>query len=74
MPKTIIIDAMGGDNAPREILCGVRSAIEDTDARFLLVGRQAEVEPLPYGGFALQYTGSCGESAVLLHQLDIEWQ
>lgn len=46
MPKTIIIDAMGGDNAPREILCGVRSAIEDTDARFLLVGRQAEVEPL----------------------------
>ncbi len=35
---------------------------------------QAEVEPLPYGGFALQYTGSCGESAVLLHQLDIEWQ
>ena len=34
----------------------------------------AEVEPLPFGGFALQYTGSCGESAVLLHQLDIEWQ
>ncbi len=46
MPKTIIIDAMGGDNAPREILCGVRSALGDTDARFLLVGHTAEVEPL----------------------------
>ena len=46
MPKTIIIDAMGGDNAPREILCGVRSALRDTDARFLLVGHTAEVEPL----------------------------
>ncbi|MDO4758885.1 MAG: hypothetical protein Q4A18_06445 [Rikenellaceae bacterium] len=34
---------------------------------------EAEVNPMPYGGFALQYTGSCGESAVLLHQLDIDW-
>lgn len=34
---------------------------------------EAEVQPMPYGGFALQYTGSCGESAVLLHQLDIDW-
>lgn len=33
----------------------------------------ADVEPQPYGGFALQYTGSCGESAVLLHRLDIRW-
>lgn len=32
-----------------------------------------EVEPLSSAGFALQYTGSCGESAVLLHHLKIEW-
>lgn len=37
------------------------------------VALSTEVEPLPYGGFALQYTGSCGESVVLLHQLDISW-
>ena len=35
---------------------------------------EADVKPLPYGGFALQYTGSCGESAVLLHKLSIDWQ
>lgn len=35
---------------------------------------EAEVVPLTHGGFALQYTGSCGESAVLLHHLTIEWK
>lgn len=35
---------------------------------------EAEVAANPYGGFALQYTGSCGESAVLLHRLAIDWQ
>lgn len=38
------------------------------------VSLRAEVEPMPYGGFALQYTGSCGESAVLLHRLQLDWQ
>ena len=32
-----------------------------------------EVTPLSHGGFMLQYTGSCGESAVLLHHLQINW-
>ncbi len=35
---------------------------------------ETEVAPLPYGGFALQYTGSCGESAVLLHRLKLDWE
>lgn len=35
---------------------------------------EAEVATNPYGGFALQYTGSCGESAVLLHRLTMDWQ
>ncbi|MBR5465745.1 MAG: hypothetical protein IKU77_08165 [Alistipes sp.] len=38
------------------------------------VSLKAEVTPSSQGGFALQYTGSCGESAVLLHHLAIEWK
>ena len=33
-----------------------------------------EATPMASSGFALQYTGSCGESAVLLHHLTIDWQ
>lgn len=37
------------------------------------VDLKATVKPLPYGGTGLLYTGSCGESIVLLHCLQVEW-
>ncbi len=42
----IIIDAMGGDNAPREIVRGVCEASELTEAKLVLVGKEAEISPL----------------------------
>ncbi len=40
----IIIDAMGGDNAPQEIIKGAVLAMPDTDAHFLFVGRTEEIQ------------------------------
>lgn len=34
---------------------------------------EADVEPNIYGGFAIQHTGSCGESITMLHRLRVEW-
>lgn len=39
----VIIDAMGGDNAPEEILKGVLVAAEKTDANFTLVGNSETI-------------------------------
>lgn len=36
----IIVDAMGGDNAPEEIIKGVLNAASKTDAEFILVGNK----------------------------------
>lgn len=33
----------------------------------------AEIQPNPFGGVAIQHTGSCGESTTMLHQLDAYW-
>ena len=41
----IIIDAMGGDNAPGEIVAGAVRAVEDHDVDVVLVGREDEVRP-----------------------------
>lgn len=38
------------------------------------VDLQAEITPLSHGGTGLLYTGSCGESVVLLHNLTVEWK
>ena len=38
------------------------------------VDLEAEITPLPHGGTGLLYTGSCGESAVLLHRLTVDWK
>lgn len=41
----IIVDAMGGDNAPRAIVEGAYlAAVEDKDIRITLIGRQVEIE------------------------------
>lgn len=39
----VIIDAMGGDNAPEEILNGAFAAAEKTDANFTLVGNSETI-------------------------------
>ena len=38
------------------------------------VGLEASVAPLPYGGIAIQHTGSCGESTTMLHHLKATWR
>lgn len=42
----IIIDAMGGDNAPEEIVRGAADAARETDVFITLVGDEAKVRPL----------------------------
>ncbi len=37
------------------------------------VDLQAPIERRPYGGVAIQHTGSCGESTTMLHRLQIRW-
>ncbi len=39
----IIVDAMGGDNAPVEIVKGCVQAVSEMDVELVLVGREAEV-------------------------------
>lgn len=38
------------------------------------VDLEAEIEPLAYGGTGVLYTGSCGESLVMLHRLRVDWE
>ncbi len=42
----IIIDAMGGDNAPREIVKGAIAASQKTKSRLTLVGNRAKIEAI----------------------------
>lgn len=50
MSSTIAIDAMGGDNAPHEIVAGALRASEELGTRVLLVGREEDiVAQLPDG-------------------------
>jgi len=39
----VAVDAMGGDNAPGEIVAGARRAVEELGVNVVLVGRSAEV-------------------------------
>ena len=40
----IIVDAMGGDNAPLEIIKGVRLAVDEYKAEAILVGDKSVIE------------------------------
>ncbi|MCR4430135.1 MAG: phosphate acyltransferase PlsX [Tepidanaerobacteraceae bacterium] len=42
----IIVDAMGGDNAPREIVLGAIKASEETDLQITLIGKQQLIDPI----------------------------
>ncbi len=43
---TIAVDAMGGDNAPLEIVKGVAEAVKEYKTSFILVGDGEQIEPL----------------------------
>lgn len=45
----IVVDAMGGDHAPGEIVAGALLAAQEFDAEILLVGDEARVRPLLKG-------------------------
>ena len=40
----IIIDAMGGDNAPKEILLGAARAVKELGVDVTAVGRRADID------------------------------
>ena len=61
MESRVIVDAMGGDNAPGEILRGVLAATEMTDATFTLIGNKDEMEPIA------RDIGLVGERFKLIH-------
>ena len=61
MKTRVIVDAMGGDNAPLEILRGVLAAAQKTDAAFTLVGNKDEMEPIA------REIGLTGERFELIH-------
>ena len=44
-PMKIIVDAMGGDNAPGEIIRGAAAARKSCDVEIVLVGRENEIYP-----------------------------
>jgi phosphate acyltransferase len=46
VPITIAVDAMGGDNAPGEIVAGAIEAADELGVRVLLVGLEAAITPL----------------------------
>jgi len=50
MNMNIVVDAMGGDNAPREIVLGVLEGLKETDANIILVGDENKInEIIPEG-------------------------
>lgn len=60
---TVVIDAMGGDNAPSEILAGVKLALERTpDVRVTLVGPAEVVDP---------FAAECGDAVVPVHATEV---
>ena len=46
MPITIAVDAMGGDNAPGQIVAGAIEAADELGVRVLLVGLEPVINPL----------------------------
>jgi glycerol-3-phosphate acyltransferase PlsX len=60
----IAIDAMGGDNAPAEIVAGAVLAHRDGIGRLILVGDEARIRPLLGGERGIEVRDSAGEVAM----------
>ncbi|MFI5052924.1 MAG: phosphate acyltransferase PlsX [Acidimicrobiia bacterium] len=59
MPITVAVDAMGGDNAPGEIVAGALAAASELDVHVLLVGVEDAVGPLiPRGVAGVELVGA----------------
>ncbi|BDE06139.1 phosphate acyltransferase [Vulcanimicrobium alpinum] len=62
--RVIAVDAMGGDDAPGEIVAGALAAHRDGLGRIVLVGDRARIEPLLHGERAIEVVHSAGEVAM----------
>jgi glycerol-3-phosphate acyltransferase PlsX len=60
----IAVDAMGGDDAPGEIVAGALLAHRDKLGRIVLVGDRARIEPLLHGERGIEIVHSAGEVAM----------
>jgi glycerol-3-phosphate acyltransferase PlsX len=60
----IAVDAMGGDDAPGEIVAGALLAHRDKLGRIVLVGDRARIEPLLGGESGIEIVHSAGEVAM----------
>jgi phosphate acyltransferase len=60
----IAVDAMGGDDAPGEIVAGALLAHRDRLGRIVLVGDRARIEPLLGGERGIEIVHSAGEVAM----------
>ncbi|MBV8727139.1 MAG: phosphate acyltransferase PlsX, partial [Candidatus Eremiobacteraeota bacterium] len=65
---TIAVDAMGGDFAPREIVAGALLAAADDYADIILIGDQAQIQPLMKGPHASRITVVHAAEAVPMDQ------
>src|SRR5437016_256588 len=50
----VIVDAMGGDFAPKEIVQGAIDAARDFGVEIVLVGRKDEIEAFPLAGLPIK--------------------
>jgi glycerol-3-phosphate acyltransferase PlsX len=57
----IAVDAMGGDNAPGEIVAGALLAHRDGLGKIILVGDRARLEPLLHGETGIEIVHSAGQ-------------
>jgi phosphate acyltransferase len=60
-PPVIAVDAMGGDNAPGEIVAGALLAHRDGLGKIVLVGDRARIEPLLEGETGIEIVHADGE-------------
>lgn len=56
----IAVDAMGGDNAPGEVVAGALLAHRDRLGSIVLVGDRARIEPLLHGATGIEIVHSAG--------------
>ena len=63
-----------GEMLSAEVTTDTPLDIPDDPALKTKVALQAVVPPNEFGGFAIQHTGSCGESTTMLHRVQATWK